>query len=40
LTDAQGHKVDFRNTLIVLTSNLGASILVGADPMHPIKDSG
>lgn len=31
LTDAQGHKVDFRNTLIVLTSNLGAEILVGAD---------
>ncbi|KAL2221196.1 P-loop containing nucleoside triphosphate hydrolase protein [Thermoascus aurantiacus ATCC 26904] len=28
LTDAQGHKVDFRNTLIVLTSNLGADILV------------
>ena len=31
LTDAQGHKVDFRNTLIVLTSNLGADILVNAD---------
>ena len=31
LTDAQGHKVDFRNTIIVMTSNLGASILVGAD---------
>ena len=29
LTDSQGHKVDFRNTLIVLTSNLGADILVG-----------
>jgi ATP-dependent Clp protease ATP-binding subunit ClpB len=28
LTDSQGHKVDFRNTLIVLTSNLGADILV------------
>ena len=28
LTDSQGHKVDFRNTLIVLTSNLGAEILV------------
>lgn len=28
LTDAQGHKVDFRNTLIVFTSNLGADILV------------
>jgi len=32
LTDAQGHKVDFRNTIIVMTSNLGAEILVGADP--------
>ena len=32
LTDAQGHKVDFRNTIIVLTSNLGADILVRAHP--------
>lgn len=32
LTDAQGHRIDFRNTIIVLTSNLGANILVGADP--------
>lgn len=31
LTDAQGHKVDFRNTMIVLTSNLGAEILTGPD---------
>ncbi|OJJ63522.1 hypothetical protein ASPSYDRAFT_38091 [Aspergillus sydowii CBS 593.65] len=37
LTDAQGHKVDFRNTLIVLTSNLGADILIGADPIHSFK---
>ena len=28
LTDAQGHKVDFRNTIIVLTSNLGAEALI------------
>ena len=27
LTDGQGHTVDFRNTLIVMTSNLGAEIL-------------
>ncbi|KAL5336959.1 P-loop containing nucleoside triphosphate hydrolase protein [Aspergillus crustosus] len=40
LTDAQGHKVDFRNTLIVLTSNLGAEILVGANPIHAYKNSG
>ncbi|KAL4976359.1 P-loop containing nucleoside triphosphate hydrolase protein [Aspergillus desertorum] len=39
LTDAQGHKVDFRNTLIVLTSNLGADILIGADPIHSSKAS-
>lgn len=31
LTDAQGHKVDFRNTIIVLTSNLGAELLVSDD---------
>ena len=31
LTDAQGHKVDFRNTIIVLTSNLGADVLAGAE---------
>lgn len=28
LTDAQGHKIDFRNTIIVLTSNLGADALM------------
>ncbi|KAG5939640.1 chaperone ATPase hsp78 [Claviceps sorghi] len=38
LTDAQGHKVDFRNTIIVLTSNLGADILVGQNPLHPYKE--
>jgi len=39
LTDAQGHKVDFRNTIIVLTSNLGADILVGHDPAHPYRET-
>lgn len=28
LTDAQGHKVNFRNTIIVMTSNIGQDILV------------
>jgi ATP-dependent Clp protease ATP-binding subunit ClpB len=28
LTDGQGHRVDFRNTLIVMTSNLGSEFLV------------
>jgi ATP-dependent Clp protease ATP-binding subunit ClpB len=31
LTDSQGHKIDFRNTIIVLTSNLGADIIVAED---------
>ncbi len=39
LTDSQGHKVDFRNTIIVLTSNLGANILVGADPIHRYEET-
>ena len=39
LTDAQGHKVDFRNTIIVLTSNLGADILVGQNKLHPYKET-
>ncbi len=34
LTDAQGHKIDFRNTIIALTSNIGAEILVSADTLH------
>jgi ATP-dependent Clp protease ATP-binding subunit ClpB len=29
LTDGQGRTVDFRNTILVLTSNLGSSLLVG-----------
>lgn len=29
LTDGQGRVVDFRNTLIILTSNLGADIIAG-----------
>ena len=35
LTDSQGHTVDFKNTIIILTSNLGAEVLAkqkeGAD---------
>ena len=33
LTDAQGHKIDFRNTMIVLTSNLGAQALVADESL-------
>jgi ATP-dependent Clp protease ATP-binding subunit ClpB len=39
LTDAQGHKVDFKNTIIVLTSNLGADILVGQNNLHPYSET-
>ena len=34
LTDSQGHRVDFRNTMVLLTSNLGAEHLLA------IKDGG
>ncbi|KAH7022840.1 P-loop containing nucleoside triphosphate hydrolase protein [Ilyonectria destructans] len=39
LTDAQGHKVDFKNTIIVLTSNLGADILVGQNHLQPYSET-
>jgi ATP-dependent Clp protease ATP-binding subunit ClpB len=29
LTDAQGHTVDFRNTVLIMTSNIGSEYLVG-----------
>jgi len=34
LTDGQGRTVDFRNTLIILTSNLGGEILAGQEEGH------
>ena len=34
LTDGQGRTVDFRNTLIVLTSNLGSDILANQEEGH------
>ncbi len=41
LTDSQGHTVDFRNTLIIMTSNLGSEYLIsqpeGADS-ESVKD--
>lgn len=41
LTDGQGRTVDFRNTILVLTSNLGSQFLGGqslADPMSSEED--
>ena len=39
LTDAQGHKVDFRNTIIVLTSNLGADLLLSEESSQAVEAS-
>ncbi|KAG8975817.1 chaperone ATPase hsp78 [Tulasnella sp. 425] len=36
LTDSQGRKVDFKNTIIILTSNLGSDIL--ADPSAVLEN--
>jgi ATP-dependent Clp protease ATP-binding subunit ClpC len=33
LTDAQGHQVDFRNTIIIMTSNLGTAEIHKAAPL-------
>ena len=41
LTDGQGRTVDFRNTLIILTSNLGSEILVNqkdGEPVEAVRD--
>ena len=37
LTDGQGRTVDFRNTLIMLTSNLGSEILAQLPGGHDIE---
>lgn len=37
LTDAQGRLIDFRNTLLILTSNIGSADIV-ADSQNPIDD--
>src|SRR3546814_2616868 len=41
LTDGQGRTVDFRNTLIIMTSNLGADLLAGqpdGEPVEAVRD--
>ncbi|MCP5084065.1 MAG: ATP-dependent chaperone ClpB [Alphaproteobacteria bacterium] len=41
LTDGQGRTVDFRNTLIILTSNLGSEILINqkdGEPVDAVRD--
>ncbi|KAJ3087840.1 chaperone ATPase hsp78 [Quaeritorhiza haematococci] len=38
ITDSKGRKVDFRNTIIIMTSNLGADILAAEPLDHPTED--
>lgn len=38
LTDSQGHVVDFKNTIIILTSNLGAEILSSEEAVKTDED--
>jgi ATP-dependent Clp protease ATP-binding subunit ClpB len=37
LTDGQGHTVDFRNTLIILTSNLGSDVIANLDEKSDVE---
>ena len=37
LTDSFGRNVDFRNTIIIMTSNLGAEYLVGLKDGEPVE---
>ncbi|MDR1910299.1 MAG: ATP-dependent chaperone ClpB [Holosporales bacterium] len=39
LTDSQGHVVDFKNTIILLTSNLGAEVLTDLPPDAPAENA-
>ena len=40
ITDSQGRTVDFKNTIIIMTSNLGSDIILdGIDSMGEIKES-
>ena len=38
LTDSQGRIVDFKNTIIIMTSNLGSNLILEADTDEKLKD--
>ncbi len=38
LTDGQGHIVDFKNTIIIMTSNLGSQLIQQTENIETIKD--
>jgi len=40
LTDSYGRKVDFKNTVIIMTSNLGARIIEKSDPSRLPQEEG
>lgn len=40
LTDAQGHTVDFKNTIAIMTSNVGAQYIRKATPLGFTKETG
>ncbi len=40
LTDGQGRTVDFRNTILILTSNLGSQFLIDPTPRLRQKERG
>ena len=37
LTDGQGRVVDFKNTIIIMTSNLGSDLILEADTMEDVR---
>jgi ATP-dependent Clp protease ATP-binding subunit ClpA len=37
LTDSQGHKVDFRNTVIIMTSNIGSELFSQVDDAESVR---
>jgi ATP-dependent Clp protease ATP-binding subunit ClpB len=39
LTDGQGHTVDFRNTIIIMTSNLGSDLIAAADMSDEVGEA-
>ena len=40
LTDSQGRKVDFKNTIIIMTSNVGANGMIASKPLGFSSESG
>jgi len=39
LTDGQGRVVDFKNVIIIMTSNLGSDIILGAKKIEAVKET-